>query len=86
MEVHVLIQAYRTTPLSNLSAGRYKGTVSRIRHRRHILPLVPLVLLIPVATGKFAIGVKDTGGKYAAGVSDTSANLPPVSMTPALGA
>ncbi len=50
------------------------------------MPLVPLVLLIPVATGKFATGVKDTGVRYAAGVSDTGANLLPVSTTPALGA
>jgi hypothetical protein len=50
------------------------------------LPLVPLVLLIPVASGKFATSVKNTGGQYAAGINATGANMPPVSTTPALGA
>ncbi len=62
MQVHVLIQAYPMVPYRSLADlicpwAVIKGQCHEIftlgffqRHRRHILPLVPLVLLIPAAT------------------------------------
>jgi hypothetical protein len=41
------------------------------------------VLLIPTG-GKLATGVNDSGGKFDAGVNTPLANLPSISMTPAV--
>ncbi len=63
------------------------------RHRRQILPPVPLVLLIPVANLppvannwnniRLQIPESELEGKFAVGVNDAGGKLPPVSTTPA---